>query len=333
MDDVPAGERPEQDLGLAHPKLVQRVSLIGGGAAQNGVLVHAGGMGAVGQADRLLRRHQHFELVGHHHVGGVRAAQMVAFQLVVFAVDVQVEQQRRQRGNAGTLADAADGGVDVAQALAHGGQRVDQRQAAVVVEVAFQRGARVAAAEGPHALGHHGRGGHAHRIGHAQPVDQRRDLVIHAKQVVQAGAEGVLAGEAHDQVRMVAAHIFQQRAGSGRQVVQVAAVVELARLGRGAEIEVETVGPGGDGRFHVARVAAHVGQQEGIALLRHQRVAHGAQGAEVVALLRADHRRKQLHKLNAVDDQRPQDLFLVGAGEKILVVVVEQGGLLALAQR
>jgi hypothetical protein len=58
----------------------------------------------------------------------------------------------------------------------------------------------------------------------------------------------------------------------------------------------------------------------------------GAQRGKVVALLRADHGREQLHKLDAEDDQRPQQLFLIGAGKEILVMVVEQGGLLALAQ-
>ena len=37
-------------------------------------------------------------------------------------------------------------------------------------------------------------------------------------------------------------------------------------------------------------------------------------------------------ELDAVDDERTQDFLFVGAGEEILVVVVEQGGLLALAE-
>ena len=52
---------------------------------------------------------------------------------------------------------------------------------------------------------------------------------------------------------------------------------------------------------------------------------------DVLRLLRADDRRKQLHKLHPIQDQCPQDLLFILQG-KVFIVIVEQGCLLALAR-
>ena len=110
-------------------------------------------------------------------------------------------------------------------------------------------------------------------------------------------------------------------------------MVEAARFRRRADVEVQAVGPGLDGALDIARMAAHVRQQKRVALLRDEAIAHGAQRGPILALLRADQRREQFDELHAVDDQRADDFFLVGAREEILVMVVQQRGLLAVAQR
>ncbi len=79
---------------------------------------------------------------------------------------------------------------------------------------------------------------HPDRVRCAQPIDQGHDLVVHAKQIRFAGAEGILTAEAQDQARIVTPHLFDERSCPIDDLVQVFAVAIAARLVRGADVEI-----------------------------------------------------------------------------------------------
>ena len=123
-------------------------------------------MGPVGQADRFLGRYQGFEFIGHGNVDGIGTTQGVAFQKIVLLVNEQVEEQGGHGSNTRTLAYAQQGGI---HELCPGQDCLDsvhQGQAAVVVEMQFERSVRIAFAQSPHAAGYHRRAGHANRVWH-----------------------------------------------------------------------------------------------------------------------------------------------------------------------
>ena len=76
------------DFGFAHAKLVERMGFIGGGAMQDFILMHARRVGAIGEADRFFGGDELLELVGDEDVERVRAAQVVAFELVVVVINI-----------------------------------------------------------------------------------------------------------------------------------------------------------------------------------------------------------------------------------------------------
>ena len=164
MDDVPAREWPEQYAALAHPKVIQRVRLVAGCAAQHGALVHAGGVRPVGKAHRLGGWHQHAQLVRHQHIDGVRTAQLIALQPVIVAIRMQIKEQAGKRSNARAFANTTHGGVAKAHPIFHGLKRVHQRQPAIIVKMPLQLQHWIARAQRRHTCCHTGRRSHAHRI-------------------------------------------------------------------------------------------------------------------------------------------------------------------------
>jgi hypothetical protein len=143
---------------------------------------------AIRQADRLLGRHQHLELVRRQHIDRVRAAQVITFQVIIVSVNKEIEQQRRHRSDARPFADAHQGGLDILCAVTHRLHRIHRRHAAVVVKVTFERRVRVALAHRLNTLRHVGGRRHADCVGHPQAVYPIHQRIVYAKQIVQPGA-------------------------------------------------------------------------------------------------------------------------------------------------
>ena len=122
---------------------------------------------------------------------------------------------------------------------------------------------------------------------------------------------------------MAAAHILKQGARPQHNAGQIMAVIERARLGGGANVNIQTVRTCSNRSRHIVRMAAHVRQQKSVALLRNERVTHGPQRGPIGALAGADGRRKQLHKLYAVKNQRAQNFLFVLAREEVALMVMQ----------